>query len=119
MISNSLELDATLLNDVRAVKLRLMDLMEQFEGDPTKPQRNEPAAPGISRRVRTMMFGAMGSTEGPTGTHKRQYEIALKQFQKASKELEKIVNIEIPRLNKKLDAANASWTPGRKIPRVK
>lgn len=119
VISSSLKLDASLLNDVRAIKLQLMDVMEQFEGDPTKPQRNEPAAPGISRRVRTMMFGAMGSTEGPTGTHKRQYEIALKQFQKASKELEKIVNVEIPKLSKKLDAANAPWTPGRKIPRVK
>ena len=63
--------------------------------------------------------GSSGGSSGGDAKPVTQYEIALKQFQKASKELEKIVNVEIPKLNKQLDAANAPWTPGRKIPRVK
>lgn len=115
----STELDPALEKEVRALELKLMDVQEKFNGDPTKPKRNEPAEIGINSRIRTMMFGAMGSTEGPTGTHRRQYEIAAELYMAAVGELEEIVNTEIPNLNAKLDDANAPWTPGRKIPTFK
>jgi photosystem II stability/assembly factor-like uncharacterized protein len=119
VISRSVELDPELGNEARELELKLMDLLEKFNGDPTKPKRNEPALPGISSRVRTMMFGAMGSSEGPTGTHERQYEIALEQYESVLGDLETLVNDELPALNEKLDDANAPWTPGRKIPSLK
>lgn len=115
----STDLDPGLEKEVRTLELKMMDVMEKFNGDPTKPRRNESALPGINSRIRTMMFGAMGSTEGPTGTHRRQYEIAVELYDSALAELEELVNVEIPKLNEKLDAANAPWTPGRKIPSFK
>lgn len=115
----STELDPALENEVRALELKMMDVMEKFNGDPTKPRRNQSAAPGINSRIRTMMLGAMGSTEGPTGTHKRQYDIAVELYESAVAELEDLVNVEIPKINKKLDKAKAPWTPGRKIPAFK
>lgn len=119
LVSRSTELDQELGNEARALELKLMDILEAFNGDPTKPKRNEPAMPGINGRIRNMMSGAMGSTEGPTGTHRRQYEIALEQYEAVLESLETLVDDEIPALNEKLDEANAPWTPGRAIPAVK
>ena len=43
VIRSSPDLDPALINDVRDLELKLMDIMEKFNGDPTKPKRNEPA----------------------------------------------------------------------------
>ncbi|MEM7782733.1 MAG: glycosyl hydrolase [Planctomycetota bacterium] len=119
VIERSTDLDPAMLNEVRQIEIKLMDIDEKFNGDPTKPRRNEPELPGFNSRLRTMMFGAMGSTEGPTGTHKRQYEIVKGQFESVLADLKEVVLGDIPALNKKLDAANAPWTPGRSIPKLK
>ena len=118
VIQRSTDLDPALLNEVRDLEVKLMDIDEKFSGDPTKPKRNEPAQPGLNGRLRTVMFGAMGSTEGPTGTHQRQYEIAKEQFEAVVGDLETLVDEDLESLNEKLDDAAAPWTPGRKIPRL-
>lgn len=79
--------DSRQLAGLRKLELELMDIAEVFDGDPTRPRRNESALPGLNARLRTMMFGAMGSTEGPTRTHRSQYEIVEKQLVPAEKRL--------------------------------
>ncbi len=116
MVATTPELDLPMLNEVRAIKTKLMDVMEKFNGDPTKPRRNEPAYPGFTSRIRTMMFSAMASYEGPTGTHRSQYDIIDAEFTEALAGLKEVVETDIPALHQKLDAAGAPWTPGRKIP---
>ena len=119
IIRESSDLDPALENVVRDMELRLMDIQEKFNGDPTKSRRNEPSAPGLAGRLRNAMYGAMGSTEGPTGTHRRQYEIAGEQYEAVVGDLRKLVEVDLKALHKKLDNANAPWTPGRKIPKWK
>ena len=105
-----------MLNEIRAAKTKLMDVMEKFNGDPTKSRRNESAYPGFASRIRTMTFGAMGSYEGPTGTHRGQYDIIESEFEEALTTLNEILETDVPALRQKLDDAGAPWTPGRKIP---
>ncbi|MEL6110580.1 MAG: glycosyl hydrolase, partial [Planctomycetota bacterium] len=119
LIRASSELDPTLEEEVRELKLRLMDIQEAFNGDPTKSRRNEPAAPGLNSRLRNTMMGVMGSTEGPTDTHRRQYQIAGEQFEAVVGDLSELVEKDLKALHKKLDEAGAPWTPGRKIPKWK
>ncbi len=116
VIENSTVLDPLMLNEVREIELRLMDVMEKFDGDPTRTRRNEDGYPGLNSRLRTTMMGAMGSTEGPTGTHRRQYEIAGEEFEEVIDDLRQIVEVDIDALNQKLDEAGEPWTPGRRIP---
>lgn len=118
-IGKSMEIDPAMENDVRDLELKLMDVMEKFDGDPTKGRRNESAAPGINARLRNMMFGAMGSTEGPTETHRQQYAIALEEYGEVIDELKDIVENGVPALNEKLDEAGVPWTPGRGIQDLK
>ena len=79
--------DQAQLVGLRKLQLELMDIGEIFGGDPTRSRRNESALPGLSSRLRTMMFGAMGSSEGPTATHRSQYTIVEKQLAEAEKRL--------------------------------
>lgn len=79
--------DQNQLAGLRKLEIELMDIGEIFGGDPTRSRRNESAMPGLSSRLRTMMFGAMGSTEGPTETHRSQYSIVEKQLAEADKKL--------------------------------
>jgi len=116
VIDQSTLLEPTTRNEIRDIELRLMDVMEKFDGDPTKARRNETDYPGLRSRMRVMMFGAMGSTEGPTQTHRRQYEIAAEEFSDAIDDLRQIVEEDLPEFNEMLDDAGEPWTPGRKIP---
>ena len=115
-VKSTPELDLSLLNEVRAAKTKLMDVREKFSGDPTKSRRNESDYPGFTNRIRTLMFGAMGSYEGPTGTHRSQYDIVDAEFSEALQSLNEILQTEMPALHEKMDSAGAPWTPGRKIP---
>ena len=108
--------DPAIWKEIRALQLRLLDLNEKFSGDPTRSRRNEDAMPGLQSRLRSAMFGAMGSTTGPTGTHRRQLEIAGEEYLELTQELKKLLNKDVPKLLKKMDALGAPWTPGRPLP---
>lgn len=117
LTSSSAEVDPSLWKDIRALQLRLQNVLEKFNGDPTRTRRNEDAMPGLMGRLSTAMMGAMGSTSGPTGTHRRQYEIAGEEFDAALVELNQLLDTDIPALLKRLDDIGAPWTPGRAIPK--
>ncbi|MEZ6094204.1 MAG: hypothetical protein R3C03_08180 [Pirellulaceae bacterium] len=110
------EVDPTVWKDIRELQVKLMDIQEKFGGDPTRTRRNEDAMPGLQGRLGNAMFGAMGSTDGPTDTHRRQFEIAAEEYEAVIGDLKKVVEKDVPALLKRLDEMGAPWTPGRKIP---
>lgn len=110
------EVDPNLWKEIRRLQVRLLDVQEKFSGDPTRTKRNEDAMPGLQSRLSNAMMGALGSTTGPTGTHRRQYEIAGQEFEAALVELNKLLDGDIPAMLKRFDALGAPWTPGRPIP---
>jgi hypothetical protein len=113
---NSAEGDPSMWKEIRGLQVRLMDLQEKFAGDPTRTKRNEGSMPGLQSRLSNAMMGAMGSTTGPTGTHRKQYEIAGQEFDAALVELNKLLGTDIPAMLGRFDALGAPWTPGRAIP---
>ena len=115
MLGRAHGLDPKLELEARAIELKLMDVAEKFSGDRTKSQRNENAYPGFSSRLRTMASGALA---GPTGTHRAQYDIVVKEYKDALAALNVVLRRDLPVLNKKLDQAGAPWTPGRAIPKL-
>jgi hypothetical protein len=116
LTATAAEVDPALWNEIRALQVRLQDIQEKFAGDPTRTKRNEDAMPGLQRRLSTAIMGAMSSTEGPTGTHRRQYEIAGEEFEAVLVELRKLLDEDMPSISKKFDELGAPWTPGRPIP---
>jgi photosystem II stability/assembly factor-like uncharacterized protein len=116
LTKSSVEADPSMWKEIRALQLRLIDVQEIFAGDPTRTKRNEGAMPGLQSRLSNAMMGAIGSTTGPTGTHRKQYEVAGQEFDRALVELNKLLGTDIPALLNRLDSLGAPWTPGRAIP---
>jgi photosystem II stability/assembly factor-like uncharacterized protein len=115
-IVNTPGLDPALLADVREMELRLTDLREELTGDPTMRKRSEPAMPGITSRINSIVYGFWGTTSAPTSTHRRSYEIASQQFGDLVDQLKQLIEADLPALEAQLEAAGAPWTPGRGIP---
>jgi len=63
-----------------------------------------------------MVLGAMASYEGPTGTHRSQYDIVEAEFEEVLDSLNEILDTDVPALHEKLEDAGAPWIKGRKIP---
>lgn len=116
-IEISADLDADLLSQARALEIRLMDIREKFSGDPTRPRRSETAPPGIMSRIQTVIGGHWSTTTGPTTTHQQVYEIAEAEFSEVYDDLRQLVEVDLARLEQKLEDAGAPWTPGRGLPR--
>ncbi len=67
------------MDRVDSIHERLADLEIELTGDSTIERRNEPAPVSIASRASRATSG-WTSTAAPTGTHRRQYEIAAEAF---------------------------------------
>ena len=53
------------------------------------------------------------STSRPTQTHQQQYQIATDDFAVELKKLRTLVQVDLTKLEKEMEAAGSPWTPGR------
>jgi photosystem II stability/assembly factor-like uncharacterized protein len=103
--------DTGLLAAVRSLRERLADLRVVFDGDSVVAARNEATPPSLRERVSDAV-SAWSATSAPTGTHRRQYEIAAEQFERALVDL-RALRDDLVGLERGLELAGAPWTPGR------
>ena len=108
--------DEALVDEVRALELRLADLREEFEGDRTIRRRSEPTAPSIRGRIDHVVEASWGSTSAPTKTHRDNYAIAQERFVPALAQLTEIATRDLTAIEARLDGLAGPWTPGR-LPR--
>lgn len=111
--------DANLLNleKVRNIQLSLDSMYVKLNGNRTISKHNENQPPSITDRLNYILWGIWSVSQEPTQTQKKSYEIAFKSLKLVLKQLQKIVNQEIPILENELDKNSAPWTPGR-IPKI-
>jgi photosystem II stability/assembly factor-like uncharacterized protein len=112
-INDTPGLDRALLDQVDALDEKLANLRVVMYGDRTITSRSEPAAPGLSERVGSVMWGTRGITTAPTATHRKNLDIAARQFKPVLEELRVIVETDITALEATLEKAGAPYTPGR------
>ena len=103
-------------SELYRLKQSLMALDEQLSGDRSKQEIGEKDKSTIARRLNVASSGTFGSTYGPAPLHKRSLEIAAAEFEELKKDLEEIVNIELPRVEEALRNAGAPWIEGQPIP---
>ena len=107
--------DAALMKEAKDLEVRYTDLMEEYSGDPTQPKRNEPGEVSLRSRI-SNASGGFYASYGPTKTHRRSYEIAAEEFGAWLPKLRTLVEVDLVKLEEKLEALGAPYTPGRKIP---
>jgi photosystem II stability/assembly factor-like uncharacterized protein len=107
--------DPKLNVEARTLEKRLWDLRKKIYGDPTPSRLSEPVSPSLMDRVAVQV----NTTAATTHTNKRNYEIAAAEFGELLEELRRIIEVDLEKLEEKLEEAGAPWTPGRGIPEWK
>jgi len=75
--------------------------------------------PTVAWRLRVASFTDGQSDYGPTATHRRALEIAAEEFGYIDSGLRQLVDVDLPALETRMEAAGVPWTPGRPLPEVR
>jgi len=98
---------------LNALRTRMLDLRLTLNGDSTVSRRNEPTPPGLSGRLRGMLWAIGGSSVAPTQTARDAYDLIAGEVDDVLAELRDLIEDDLAKLEAQLEAAGAPWTPGR------
>ena len=89
------------------------EILRALRGDVEMAKRSEPIASSINERVNSVMEGERFSLAKPTQSHVDSYNIAAGEFAEQLGKLRTLVEVDLNKLEKDMEAAGAPWTPGR------
>jgi hypothetical protein len=95
------------------IEQRDREILVALRGDVEMAKRSEPIASSISDRVSSVMDGERFSLAKPTQSHIDSYNIAAAEFAEQLGRLRTLVEVDLSKLEKDMEAAGAPWTPGR------
>jgi hypothetical protein len=84
-----------------------------LRGDIEVAKRSEPVSSSINDRVNSVLEGERFSLAKPTQSHADSYNIAAAEFAEQLAKLHALVEVDLAKLEKDMEAAGAPWTPGR------
>jgi len=96
-----------------AIEQRNREILRALRGDAELAKRNEPIPSSIGDRVNSVMEGERFSLAKPTQGHVDSYNIGAAEFAEQLGKLHALVEVDLAKLEKDMEAAGAPWTPGR------
>ena len=102
-----------LWDEAESLENRLNTILLALRGDTVARQYNEPTLPSISQRVQEIAGAQRFATSKPTQSQRNEYKLAADEFTPELNKLRQIVEVELPKLEKQLEAIGAPYTPGR------
>ena len=102
-----------LLDDAAALDKRTNEILRALRGDNALRARNVNLPPSINERVGDIVGTQRMSTARPTQTQINQYAVAAQDFETVLAQLRQLIEGDLARLEKQMEAAGAPWTPGR------
>lgn len=112
-IAETPSLPNRLYEDAMALERRNNEILRALSGDAAARQRNMNTPPSINDRVGYVVGAQRMSTARPTQTQQNQYTAAAQDFEGVLSQLRQLIEVDLSRLEKQLEAAGAPWTPGR------
>ena len=104
--------DAALFGRMDDLERSLEGLSLRLQRDPIRGSLNESSTPSISGRISSVIGGHWSTRQNPTLTHRRNVEIAQRDFAALERELAELIARPLAELEEALVAAGAPWTPG-------
>jgi photosystem II stability/assembly factor-like uncharacterized protein len=95
------------------IEKRDREILRALSGDKVLQKRSEPIPSSIDDRVEAILEGERFSFTKPTQTHIDDYTIAAGEFTEQLSRLRTLVEVDLAKLEKDMEAAGAPWTPGR------
>jgi photosystem II stability/assembly factor-like uncharacterized protein len=108
--------DAALQAEADALRKRLLALEEDLSGDRRRSRFGDDGPPSIVARLRVAQRGTRSSTYGPSPTHRQSLDIAREGFAALRAGLTRLIETDLPAIERRLEEAGAPWTPGRGVP---
>ncbi len=102
-----------LLDQAAALDKRTNDILRSLRGDSALRARNMNLPPSISERLGDIVGSQRTAIARPTQTQINQYNAAAQEFETTLAQLRQLIEIDLARLEKEMEAAGAPWTPGR------
>jgi hypothetical protein len=109
--------DPALDDEARALERKLLDLRERLVGREQRERYGDPGPISIARRLDVVLSGNLFSTYGATPTQLESFAFARDALAGVGAELDRMIEVELPALERKLDEAGVPWTPGRGVER--
>ncbi len=106
---------ADLINTATALEKRDDEILRKLRGDAVLRAHSEITPPSIVERVSNIVGGQRMSTARPTETQQKEYEVAAADFSGLVGQLKSLVEVDVKKLEQRLDAIGAPYTPGRVI----
>ena len=100
-------------NVADGIEQRNREILRALRGDIDIAKRSEPVPSSIHDRVNSVMEGERFSLAKPTQSHIDSYNIAAAEFSEQLSKLHTLVEVDLSKLEKDMEAAGAPWTPGR------
>lgn len=88
-------------------------ILRALRGDVALAARSENVPSSINDRLNYIMEGARFSITCPTQTQQEAYSIAADEFAQQLTRLRSLVQVDLAKLERDMEAAGAPWTPGR------
>ncbi|MGH9494967.1 MAG: glycosyl hydrolase, partial [Candidatus Sulfotelmatobacter sp.] len=95
------------------IEQRNREILRALRGDVEIARRSEPVPSSISDRVNSIMDGERFSLARPTQTDVSSYSVAASEFSDQLGKIHALVEVDLAKLEKAMEAAGAPWTPGR------
>ena len=105
--------DAKLTDDAAAIDKKTNEILKALRGDQALRARQENLPDSISELVGTIVGGQRMAIQRPTPTQMEQYAAAAAEFGQVLARLRALVEGDLMKLEKAMEAAGAPWTPGR------
>jgi hypothetical protein len=112
-INETPSLPQRLQDDATALDRRTNDILRALSGDNAARQRNINTPPSINDRIGYVVGAQRMSISRPTQTQIAQYNAAAVDFENTLNQLRQLIEVDLAKLEKQLEAAGAPWTPGR------
>jgi uncharacterized protein YukE len=96
-----------------SVEQRNREILRALRGEKELQKRNEPVPSSIDDRVTNIIEGERFALAKPTQSHVDNYNIAAAEFADQLAKLRSLVEVDLAKLEKDMEAAGAPWTPGR------
>ncbi|HTT20491.1 MAG TPA: hypothetical protein VMG82_16190 [Candidatus Sulfotelmatobacter sp.] len=89
------------------------EILRALRGDIEIAKRSEPVPSSIGERVDAIIEGERFSMAKPTQSDIDSYGIAASEFADQLTKLRTLIDVDLAKLEKDMEAAGAPWTPGR------
>lgn len=102
-----------LAEKARAISQQIKLLSRQLNGDSEKSVLDIDQVPSPSGRLGSVLWQQKNTTSAPTQTHRDGYMIAKEEFEPIRAAIKELATVDVPELEKLLEASGAPYTPGR------